>query len=240
MTYRISKTILDGQNLGDFPARAAAHAVEMRDWRAHMARVAEDEKNGVVGIERHIPYKQPIEHPLVDAAVNENCEMDYELVDDGPTADQVLRAKKDHLLSAISAAEQQAFSEIIPFGRRRLLNLRDGDIAAVEQDRSNRITREHNEKRDAWMARQIKRTTLINKILNTVFDPKDPDPGVLDVTAEVEKQRAPEDAKHLEEQAERNKKIGAIQRMVAQAQNDVEDLTADNIDDWQAPDFKGT
>lgn len=128
MTMKILKSAIAG--IPDFPGAAAAHAVEMKHWRAHMQRVKDDEANGVTGIDKHMPHPRPNAHPIVESAVDENDELDFEIVDDGPTPEQILAAKKAVLLRAVGEAEQLAKQEIVPPGKARLLDLREFDIMA--------------------------------------------------------------------------------------------------------------
>lgn len=218
MTYRISKTVLERCDLGDFAARAAAHAVAMKDWRAHMALVKNDEDKDVPAIERHMPFPRPIEHELVEAAVNERDEMDYKVVDDGPTPDQVLQEKKSQLLLAIAHAETAALETIVPAGKRRLLNMQHNDIRAADMERAAKIVEGRGK-----MAKAVTAVGLIS---------------APDLEAEVAKARPAEETEQLDRHAEREKKFAAIHRAAAQAAHDVEELTPDNIDSWKAPDFK--
>lgn len=239
MTYRISKTALDRCRLGDFAARSAAHAVAMKEWRAHMGRVADDEKNGVTGIEKHMPHPRPLEHELVEAAVNENDEMDYELVDDGPTPEQILRAQKDNLLGMVSVAEREAIVAVVAPGRQRLFNLRENDIRASDAVRLQEIAARKSQRWNEWSDGQGKKSALkkIGEVLRIVQP--EPFPDDIDVHVETAKTRDPEDAMHLEEQNTRREKMEAIARAAAQVQHDIEDLTAETIGDWKVPDFKG-
>jgi hypothetical protein len=45
MKQKIAASAIAG--IKDFAAAAASHAAEMKAWRAHMARVKQDEKNAV-------------------------------------------------------------------------------------------------------------------------------------------------------------------------------------------------
>ncbi len=239
MTYRISKTVLERQKLGDFAARAATHAIEMKEWRAHMARVAEDDKNGVTGIEKHMAHPRPIAHPLIDAAVNEKDELDYEIIDDGPTAEQILRAQKDHLLGVVQTLEQDAIRQIAPHGRMRMLNFREADILKSDTDRFSEFVEKKQKAWDGWAERQSNKGFLKKAGDAIGITKAEAPPPEIDVHAEVTKTRSPEDVKHLEEQAERRARIESVIRAGAQAQHDIEDLTAETIGDWKAPDFKG-
>lgn len=137
MTARINRSAIAG--IADFPAEAARFAVEMKNWRAHMARVKQDEVAGVTGIEKHVAHPRPSAHPVVEAAVNENCEMDYELVDDGPSPNQVLAHKKAELARAVGLAEHAAIGAVVPHGKRRLLSHRENVIRIAHAPRSKGI-----------------------------------------------------------------------------------------------------
>lgn len=218
MTYRISKIVLERCALGDFAARAATHAVAMKEWRAHMARVKEDEANGVTGIEKHMGHPRPMEHELVEAAVNENDEMDYEIVDDGPTPDQVLRGRKDDLLAEVARAEHAALETIAPAGKRRLLNIRHDDIRTADRGRALKILQNRS--------KLSKAATAVG-----LLDP-------IDIDAEVAKMRPAEETELLEQISIREQRFAVVQRLAAQASHDIEDLTIDSINDWKMPDFK--
>lgn len=223
MTYRISKTVLDRHQIVDFAARAAAHAVALKEWRAHMAKVKEDESRAVPAIDRHMAYPQPRDHELVEAAVNENDEMDYELVDDGPTPEQTLRARKNILLNLVAGIELAAISEILPPGRARLYAMRDNAI--VESD--NKVAAE--------LYSQRQNEGILKTLKSKVGLGDEP----VDIPAEIRRRRTADDSKHLEEQQQRRARIQKVHEAAAQVLHDIEDLTADNIDDWKAPDFKG-
>lgn len=231
MTHRILQSAIAG--IVDFPAKAAAHAVEMKAWRAHMARVKDDEAAGVTGIDKHWPLKRPSSHPLVEAAVNENDEMDFDLVDDGPTPEQVLRARKDALLRDVIHLEQAALAELAPFGKRRLLIQREGDILAAHRDRVRR-NEEMAHAEHAQLVREHHDVGLIKSAASAIGLRKEP--VMPPIVAPV---MPPDDAGYVAEQAELRRRSEAIARAAAQAQHDIEDLTAETVDAWRAPDFKG-
>lgn len=138
MTIKILKSAIS--NIPDFTAAAATHAVGMKEWRAHSERVKEDEKNGVVGISKHWPLRRPHAHPVVEAAVNEHSEVDFEIVDDGPTPEQILRAKKNELIGLIHVLEMEAVAAVIPHGKKRLMNLKINEINKRHADRLSEHT----------------------------------------------------------------------------------------------------
>lgn len=118
------------QTWPSFAVDAAAHAKEMADWRAHMARVKADEANGITGIDKHMPHPRPSAHPLIESAVNERNEVDFDTVDDGPTAEVVLLQKKQVLLGLVTSMEREAIATVLPPGKRRLYDMLEHDIHA--------------------------------------------------------------------------------------------------------------
>lgn len=219
MTQQIMKSQITG--FPDFAGAAAAHAVEMRDWRAHMERVRADEAAGITGIEKHHPLKRPIAHPLVEAAVNERDEADFEIGDDGPTEDQILAARKYELLLQVTRLEQEALAAVVPIGKRRLFNFRETDIRSA----------------DSELAQQLHSGDggILNAIASKVGLVRKMSPDK--VAAAVEEARPQEDTEHLEQQAARRARTEVIVRAAAQAMHDIEDLTTDTIGAWVAPDF---
>jgi hypothetical protein len=213
MTYRIAKS----QIFPGFEVAIAAHAKEMRDWRAHMIRVREDENNGVTGIDRHVAHPRPGAHPLVEAAVNENDVADYEIVDDGPTPEQILTSKKNNLMNDVSVAEASAIAAISPpLGKQRLLSMRENDIRVA----------------DGKIMDEIQRPGLLAAAAVAVGISKP-----VDTMAEVLRRRPAEDTKFLEEQADRRERTSKINRAAAQMHSDIEDLTLETIDAWKMPPF---
>lgn len=147
MTHAFKKSELAG--LHNFDVTVAAYANDARTWRAHMERVEADIKNPPrsPGLQ-HMAYPRPVAHPLVMAAINEAGDADYKVVDDDPTPEQVLRRKKDDLISEISRTETEALSYLVAPGRARFYNMRAADIIADDQRRASKLRDEH----DAVMA----------------------------------------------------------------------------------------
>jgi hypothetical protein len=167
---------------------------------------------------RHEPYPKPIGHPDIIASVATKVGDDgsvtyvphFEIVDDDPTPDEILAAKKIDLLSKISAAEQEAIDRAeLPLGKRRAAALLEADISAE----------------DAKVA-----TDLIDKT-------PEANRAQLDIAKELKKRRDPKHTQHLQDQESRRAKIEAIVRAGAQAMSDIEDLTADKIDTFEIPSF---
>lgn len=201
-----------------FEADVAAHAFELKQWRDHMARVASDETGGVAGIARHWPLQRPTAHGLVEASVNEAGIAEYKIIEDGPAPEDILKEKKESLRHKIAFAEQVAIENIVPFGKRRLFNIRENDIRKSDSETLAKISAERQSGIVAAVASMFKNKTM-------------------DIDAAVAAARSPEDTQHLEEQHDRRRRIEAIERIAAHAQHDIEDLTLDTVDSWKPPAF---
>lgn len=217
MTVQIPKSSISPE----FELAVATFAQDMRDWRAHMSRVAADERNGVQGIEKHEPYARPVATDLVDSAVDEEGNPDYEIVDDGPTAEQILVMKKSALFGEVLRAEAAAGEKIVPSAHRRLFNLQESAIFAA----------------DAKLASDLrkKKKGRIAKVWDAALG-KDVDMVAVE-ESEIRAQRPAKDTAHLDAQAERREKLNALAMKSAQAIADIQNLTADNVDAWKLPDF---
>lgn len=116
---------------GDFAGKrdpAAEFSVEMAKWEAER-------------LKRHAPVKKPIASPDVVAAVqivDGKHVADFEVVNDDPTPEQVLRTKKDALIQRIHQDEEVAKRRVaLPLGKLRLAALREHDYLAIaEEDRT--------------------------------------------------------------------------------------------------------
>jgi hypothetical protein len=167
---------------------------------------------------RHEPYPRPAVHPDVDAAVKTTVNSDgsttfssdFEIVNDDPTPDAVLAEKKLALLQKIAEVETAALDRVqLPLGRRRLANMQETAIRNADLALWATITK--------GMAPE--------------------DIEKLDVDAALAKARDPVDTQHLADQESRRQAVDAIMQKGAQAMSDVEDLTLDNVDNYQVPDF---
>lgn len=90
---------------------------------------------------RYEPYPEPIAHPDIVAAVatttgadgSITCMPDFEIVNDDPTPEQILAAKKAFLLQAVQQAEQDALKAVqLPLGKQRAADIRETDIRAKD------------------------------------------------------------------------------------------------------------
>lgn len=120
-------------------AAVSAHIVELEAWTRQVDAVTRTAHLATGHPDKHDYYPPPSAPPHVERSVHIDktdgggvrYSADYEVVDDGPTPDQVLRAKKDALLSAISQAEQGAIAKLHPIGYRRAHAHRRGMIEAA-------------------------------------------------------------------------------------------------------------
>lgn len=213
MTVKILKSEIAA--IPGFEVAVARHAAFVREHAEHMARVAADEKNGVEGIAKHQAYPAPTAHPAIARAVDGSGNADFKIEDDGPTAAEMLTAKKTQLAMKLGAAERAAGDAAWPIAKRRLDNLRASDIGASDNARAQEIA--------------AKRGPIAKAILG----PKDPK----SVLQEATEARPAADTAFLEDREARHQKITAIERVAAQAHADIEDLTAENIGAWKTPDF---
>lgn len=159
------------------------------------------------------PYPRPNAMPAVESAVRFDGErfiVDYEIVNDDPTPEQILARKKAALVNEIAKSEQAAMEQAqLPPGKVRLNAMEEAAYQAA----------------DAEVAKQF-----IERV------GKDANPK--DLKAEIDKQRSPEHRQFLRDQGARQLRIDQIHLNAAQAMSDVEDLTADNIDTFEIPAFQ--
>lgn len=133
MPYKVPRSKVAGY---DFPAAVDAHAKELRAWTDHMMLVVAGKAE---------QYPGPTAPQEVDRAIRRDGAgadvqfvPDFEIVDDGPAPEAVLRAKKDALTRAVTAAEQTASVGVLPMGKRRLLGLHYTDAKSVpEKERTD-------------------------------------------------------------------------------------------------------
>jgi hypothetical protein len=213
MTATILKSEISA--IHNFEVNVAQHAMFVREHVEHMARVAADIRNGIKGAAKHEPYPAPHAHPAVARAVDKDGNADYKIEDDGPTPAQILAAKKNELTMKLGSAERAASDAAWPIVKRRLDNFRASDIGAADNARAQEM---------------VAKRGLIAK---AILGPKDPKTAF----QEAVESRPLDDTEFLKSHAARHQKIMAIERIAAQAQCDIEDLTAETIGAWKMPDF---
>jgi hypothetical protein len=105
--------------------------------------VAEWEK---AKLARHAPIQRPMPHPDIEASVRRDGDKfvpDFEIVNDDPTPEQILQAKKSALIRAVSVMEEAEIAKIAPPpGKRRHFNFRLNDIASEDQKRLQALSRQ--------------------------------------------------------------------------------------------------
>jgi predicted XRE-type DNA-binding protein len=232
MTLQVPKSQI-GDN--DFAALVAAHVAELAGHAAHMARVQEDDARAAALAQTgpkgkadeqfladreakftHQPYPAPIAHPMVDGAVRRDADAggkvtftpDYVVVDDTPSAAELLRTKKNNLMGRVTALEQAAMAAVVPIGKVRLFHLMEGDVIKADVARREQV---QAKKKDAAPA---------------------------DIQNEVIKGRPATDAQFMAAQAARRERLARIARTAAQMHHDIEDLTSDTVDAWQPLSFE--
>jgi hypothetical protein len=243
VTYKILKSTAG--SIADFEKKVAQHVVELKFWHDREKIVAQEAKAPLGDrpawgdfkdssdpatdyrkatakwdadkLARHDPVKRPSPHPAVENAVRQNGDdfvADYEIVNDDPTPDQILRGKKNALLSSISRIEQDAKERAMPaIGKRRMASLREMDIVVADEK-------------------------IRQEIWSAIPEEDRPKFDLSTFPAEIEKRRHPADTQHLKDTASCKSRLSAIERAAAQAMSDVEDLTAENIDDFKIPSFQ--
>lgn len=247
MTHKILLSTMARAGITDVSAEVEKHARDMKDWLARKRQVdgleplpprpewidfakslhpAEDytaamEKWTRIVRERPALYPAPTHLPDIMAAVNENGEPDFELVDDSPTPEATLAAKKADLFARLTVAENAALEQAVPHRKRRLLDITENDIRTADAKRMSDAMSRYN----AIAGTKSKEETALRAKLS--------DPDALHAA-----ERPPEHQRFMEEQAARKKRCDDIARIAAQASSDIEDLTIETIDSYQLPSFE--
>lgn len=215
MTAKINKSTIDA-----FPAQfdlvVAEHAGLLRHWREHMARVEAQKDKDVAPIDRFQPFERPRASDLVESAINEKFEADYEVIDDSAT---VIELKKRELIGRVQQLEGEAILAIVPAGKQRLMAMREEQI------------READSALGAELLAGAKKPGLIKRLLG--------DTETVDISASIEEIRPAADTEFLAELKEVRRRVRAINFIAAQAMHDIEDLTVDTVGQWKEPDFSG-
>lgn len=215
MTAKIDKSAINA-----FPTRfdlvVAEHAGMLRHWREHMAQVEAQKGKDVALIDRYQPFDRPRAPDLVESAINEKFEVDYEVVDDSVA---VLELKKRELISRVQQLEGEAILAIVPAGKQRLMAMREEQI------------READSALGAELLAGAKKPGLIKRLLG--------DTETVDISASIEEIRPAADTEFLAELKEVRRRVRAINFIAAQAMHDIEDLTVDTVGQWKEPDFSG-
>lgn len=255
--HKVLKSRVAG--IEDFAGAVARYAEEMSAWHAHMQKVFIDPVTMTPKGE-HAPYPAPQAHPQIVSSVSqvrgedgaESFVPDFEIVDDSPPAEMVLRQKKNALLMRITELELAASHAATPPGKRRLFSIRESDIHKAEGHVARKLSDANHVRRaeamNSFVAKQNallvsaneetnekKRASIVLKLKDLIdrhADEVEPPLTVEEINKSVAQQRSQDDAAFLEEQKKRHDRSDAIARHAAQLQHDVEDLTAADVDSW--------
>lgn len=143
MTHKVHLSAINRDGSG-FVAAVHRHVAELQAW-ARQEKLAREKKAD--------PYPAPTARPDVDQAVRRGDDgtfvADFEIVDDGPTPEQTLRARKNALINEVARLEQGALDAAWPPGSRR-------HHALLEQDaqRKEKKTKEDRRFLDEMEARR--------------------------------------------------------------------------------------
>lgn len=170
---------------------------------------------------RHARFPKPIGHPDVEKSIvlqdGHTFVADYEIVDDTPTPDQILRAKKDTLIVAVRGVEQQELEKLLPpVGKRRAIGYRKQDIATSDNDRVRELAIKINTTDD-----DDEKKSLLKLMSNA--------------QAYHISERPVDDTVFLAEQKQLDTAHNAVLRWAALVESDIEDLTESDIDAWAMP-----
>lgn len=169
MPYKVLKSV--ASQFPDLGVRAAKHAQEMRDWRAQMA-IADKHRgdDSIPVLERYVDRPRPTEIALVEAAVNEDDQVDYEVVDDGPTPAQVLAGKKVAIIGLISRTEAAEVEKLVPPAKVRLVEFRRADVAVADGEIIARAMRAVDDERGALLGLNARHQEEIAGAIQVVED----------------------------------------------------------------------
>lgn len=216
MKQKIFKSHIAATGIPDFAGAVARHAIFTKEWRTHDAMVKADAKNpNIAPKDKHAPYPRPRAHDLIESAVDENDEVNFEIVNDDPTPEKVLALKKSKLSMQLGQAAQAAIDNIVSPARRQLKFERACQILQDDNARAANI--------------QSQRSALFEK-LKAAFR----SPSILPLE-EAMQERSKDDAAFMTQWATQKDQIAKIQQATLQAQVEIEDLTAANIDAWKLP-----
>ncbi|KYK44896.1 hypothetical protein A1D31_11810 [Bradyrhizobium liaoningense] len=134
---------------------------------------------------------------------------DYEIINDDPSDEQILRSKKDGLLANIIAARDVAMSKFkMPPGKVALYSIVENRVMAADLALMKKLS-------PTWTEEQSRDIDFTN--------------------SEIDKNRTEADRKFLAEKAEREAKLSRLEFDVAHAMSDVEDLTTETVDSYVIP-----
>jgi hypothetical protein len=177
----------------DFPSAVQAYAKELLDWHDREAKIAaqaplppepllvnfetclefaDAQRPWLQKAREYIhPVPKPKVHPDIAAAVNDDGHVDFEVIDDDPTPDQVLREKKDRLLRKVIETEQVAKNAAdLPPGKRRLASILEGDIMRIDENERTPEQARHLAAQQARRAKIEAITRVAAQVMHSIED----------------------------------------------------------------------
>lgn len=242
MTHTISLSELQAAGIEDVHEAVSSYAEAVRKWTEHHERVKADalrpqppepipedflenhefetayQQWAREAEERHQAYPMDHHHPAIMAAIRIDggtVRPDYELVDDTPTPEEVLRSQKDALLQLILQEEVRRKGVVSPPGRARHMMLQLREVQ--ERDRTR-------------MSEYMENLNLTGLKVGSA-EQKDALRRSMDYRADHG--RSPEDQRFMDTLEDIQAQQSKIDDRASELMGEVEDLTPSNIDDWK-------
>lgn len=257
MPFSVKKSFLRNNPL--FESAVAAHAKELKDWIEREKRVAEDMKNpNTTDADRWVSCPKP-ESPneWVASSVDENGNVSFDVVDDDPTPEEILGAKKTALINELQSAEDSAHNEVFPINKRPFLGIQVADIGKADQALRARMIAAASEKFtadfDAYNGEVERISSSKRGILASAAakigiseDPRiseiqaleKPKLVELNIEDDLAKLRTDDENRVLAENQRIQAEDENISRNAARSLHEIEDLTVETIDQYRIPDLK--
>jgi hypothetical protein len=222
MTHRILLSELKAQRVSpeDFDLLVRTHVADIRAHAEHHDALR-------AGDEQRQPYPAPWAPKIVlDSIDHVAIAADYEVVDDSPTPEQLLRAAKNALLGRITEAEVAAHHATTAPGKRRLALLREGNVRREDMRRAMAIAAEHRAG-----------AGIVSAIGSMVGLGKKP-LAHAEAMARAVEDRSLDDKEFMEGHEARGRRHDALERHAAELAAEVEDIDSlSACEAWQMKPF---
>lgn len=212
VTIKLSEIQSLGIDRDQFAVRVGHLVAEAQAWADHMVKV----KAGTAQ-----KYPPPVESPLITktiTVVDDNGRQvfasDYEVVDDGPSAQEILTKKKFAHVHRVSTMERKMVELIDPPLRRRKRARMVASAAAKRSPEETQIASDIAAKGASASQDEKKFATAIN----------------------AKPLRSQGDDLLLSEHNRRKDQIDAIDAWAADKLEEIDDLTIENVDSWSPGD----
>lgn len=242
MTHTISLSELRAAGIEDVHEAVTSYAEAVRRWTEHHERVQSDalrpqapepipgdflenqafetayQQWAREAEERHQAYPMDQHHPAIMAAIRVDggtVRPDYELVDDTPSPEAVLRSKKDALLGTILQEETRRKEAVSPPGRTRFMMLQLRGVQKRDQDR---------------MSEYLEGLNLAGLKVGSA---EQKDALRRSVDYKVDHGRTPEDQRLMDTFEDLQAQQARVDDRAAELMGEVEDLTSSNVDSWK-------